>query len=61
MLPAEERLPDARRIVERGQYFVLHAPRQTGKTISLAALARQLTGVSMRFATTIRDFLDQPS
>jgi len=43
MLPAEERLPDARRIVDRGQYFVLHAPRQTGKTTSLAALARQLT------------------
>jgi len=43
MLPAEERLPDARRIIARGQYFVLHAPRQTGKTTSLAALARQLT------------------
>ncbi|WP_280399084.1 ATP-binding protein [Nocardia carnea] len=43
MLPAVERLPDAHRMVERGQYFVLHAPRQTGKTTSLANLARQLT------------------
>ncbi|WP_280401349.1 ATP-binding protein [Nocardia carnea] len=43
MLPALERLPDARRMIDRGQYFVLHAPRQTGKTTSLADLARQLT------------------
>ena len=43
MLPAEERLPDARRIIDRGQYFVLHAPRQTGKTTSMADLARHLT------------------
>lgn len=43
MLPAAERLPDARRIISRGQYFVLHAPRQSGKTTSLAELARELT------------------
>ncbi|MEU1983626.1 ATP-binding protein [Nocardia sp. NPDC019395] len=43
MLPALERLPDAHRMIDRGQYFVLHAPRQTGKTTSLADLARQLT------------------
>lgn len=43
MLSAEERLPDARRLIDRGQYFVVHAPRQTGKTTSLATLARTLT------------------
>ncbi|WP_435591017.1 AAA family ATPase [Nocardia sp. bgisy118] len=43
MLPAAERLPDARRFIDRGQYFVLHAPRQSGKTTSLAELARELT------------------
>ncbi|MFR9751395.1 AAA family ATPase [Nocardia sp. 004] len=43
MLPAAERLPDACRHIARGQYFVLHAPRQTGKTTSLAELARRLT------------------
>jgi hypothetical protein len=32
MLPAAERLPQARRYIDRGHYFVLHAPRQTGKS-----------------------------
>jgi hypothetical protein len=43
MLPPEPRLPEARPLIERGQYFVLHAPRQTGKTTTLRALAWQLT------------------
>ncbi len=43
MLPAAERLPDAPLLVERGMYFGVHAPRQTGKTTTLMALARQLT------------------
>lgn len=43
MLPAAVRLPDACRHIARGQYFVVHAPRQTGKTTSLAELARSLT------------------
>jgi hypothetical protein len=43
MLPAEPRLPEARPLVERGMYFVVHAPRQTGKTTTLRALAHQLT------------------
>ena len=30
MVPAAERLPDARRIIDQGGYFVVHAPRQTG-------------------------------
>jgi hypothetical protein len=43
MLPPEPRLPGAREVINRKQYFVVHAPRQTGKTTSLAALARDLT------------------
>jgi hypothetical protein len=43
MLPAEERLPEGRPLVEGWHYFVVHAPRQTGKTTTLRALARQLT------------------
>jgi hypothetical protein len=43
MLPPEPRLPDARPLIDAGQYFVVHAPRQTGKTTTLAALARALT------------------
>jgi hypothetical protein len=42
-LPPEPRLPEARRLIASSQYFVVHAPRQTGKTTTLAALAHQLT------------------
>ncbi|HEU5159479.1 MAG TPA: hypothetical protein VFU43_20955 [Streptosporangiaceae bacterium] len=43
MLPPEPRLPEARQLIDRGQYFVVHAPRQTGKTTTLLALAERLT------------------
>ncbi|HZB30079.1 MAG TPA: hypothetical protein VE465_07920 [Streptosporangiaceae bacterium] len=43
MVPPEPRLPDARRLIAQGQYFVVHAPRQTGKTTALGALAVDLT------------------
>lgn len=43
MLPPERRLPAVRGLIEQEQYFVLHAPRQTGKTTSVRALARALT------------------
>ncbi|WP_428263534.1 AAA family ATPase [Haliangium sp.] len=43
MLPPVERLPGAIELVEEGMYFVVHAPRQTGKTTTLMALARRLT------------------
>jgi hypothetical protein len=43
MLPAADRLPDARRLIDQEGYFVLHAPRQTGKTTSLMDLCQQLT------------------
>ena len=42
MLPALDRLPEIRRLVARRQYFVIHAPRQTGKTTALKALAREI-------------------
>jgi hypothetical protein len=32
MVPAESRIPEAAGLVERMGYFVVHAPRQTGKT-----------------------------
>jgi hypothetical protein len=43
MLPALARLPEAPRLIERGAYFVVHAPRQTGKTTVVKALAGELT------------------
>jgi ketosteroid isomerase-like protein len=42
MLPPEARLPELAELVEREQYFVLHAPRQTGKTTTILAFARSL-------------------
>ncbi|WP_433517304.1 ATP-binding protein [Nonomuraea sp. CA-143628] len=43
MLPPTPRLPQARELIEMDRYFVLHAPRQTGKTTVLHALASELT------------------
>jgi hypothetical protein len=43
MIPALRRLPEAPGLVDQMGYFVVHAPRQTGKTTALRALARELT------------------
>jgi hypothetical protein len=43
MLPPESRLPSARTLVEGSQCFIVRAPRQTGKTTTMWALAQQLT------------------
>ncbi|MDY7226491.1 ATP-binding protein [Hyalangium rubrum] len=49
MLPALQRLPEVRSLIDQNSYFVLHAPRQVGKTTTLRVLADQLTG-SGRYA-----------
>ena len=43
MLPVERRLHGIRELIDRELYFAVHAPRQTGKTTSYRALARELT------------------
>ena len=43
MLPPTSRLPDLSMLLEQESYFVVHAPRQTGKTTAMLALAQQLT------------------
>ena len=45
MLPASERLraDNVMQLIEQHSYFVLHAPRQVGKTTAITELARQLT------------------
>lgn len=43
MLPPERRMPGVRDVIDEMQYFVIHAPRQTGKTTALQALALRLT------------------
>lgn len=41
-IPALSRIPGVREIIEQGSYFILHAPRQTGKTTALLDLAAVL-------------------
>ena len=43
MVPPIPRLPEAPKLVEEMGYFVVHAPRQTGKTTTRGALAMQFT------------------
>lgn len=49
MIAADRRLPEAPGLVEQRAYFVVHAPRQTGKTTAIRALAEGLTA-SGRYA-----------
>jgi hypothetical protein len=43
LAPPLPRFPGARRLIDQQGYFVLQAPRQTGKTTTLRALAKALT------------------
>lgn len=43
MLSPTKRLPQLMPLIEQRNYFIIHAPRQTGKTTAMLALAAQLT------------------
>jgi len=43
MVPAAARVAEVIPLVEKRAWFVVHAPRQSGKTTSLRAIARELT------------------
>ncbi|MGA1357210.1 MAG: ATP-binding protein, partial [Prochlorothrix sp.] len=43
MLPSGVRLPHLKALIAQQLYFVIHAPRQTGKTTAMIALAQELT------------------
>ena len=60
MLPPEPRLIGVRMLIERKQYFVLHAPRQTGKTTALLALAERLTDEGRYAAVLVSAETGQP-
>ncbi len=53
MLPAMGRLPEVRVLVDRSKYFVVHAPRQTGKTTALLLFARELTDAGRYVAALV--------
>jgi hypothetical protein len=52
MLPPTQRLPELQRLIQQRSYFVVHAPRQTGKSTTMLALAQQLTD-SGRYASVM--------
>ncbi|MFM7202463.1 MAG: ATP-binding protein, partial [Myxococcota bacterium] len=43
MLPATTRVESVKELIEQKLYFVIHAPRQVGKTTSMIGLAKELT------------------
>nr|WP_217352431.1 ATP-binding protein [Candidatus Viridilinea mediisalina] len=52
MLPATARLPDVQLLLDQKAYFVVHGPRQSGKTTAMIALARQVTAAG-RYAAAL--------
>ena len=52
-LSATSRLPDLSMLIEQESYFVVHAPRQTGKTTAMLALAQQLTATGSYAAVMV--------
>ncbi|MEO0868221.1 MAG: AAA-like domain-containing protein [Cyanobacteria bacterium J06642_11] len=60
MLPAIERLPPLDRLIAQESYFVVHAPRQTGKTTAMLALAQQLTAQGEYAAIMVSAEVGQP-
>jgi hypothetical protein len=53
MLPALRRLPEVRSLVEQESYFIVHAPRQVGKTTALRSFARELTAEGRHVAAIV--------
>jgi hypothetical protein len=53
IVPSQPRLPEARELIDMDRYFVIHAPRQSGKTTTLLSLQRELTEEGAAVAVTI--------
>ena len=60
-LPAAPRLPDAPFLVDQGAYCLLRAPRRTGKTTTLRALASKLNAEGRFAALTISASIGEPT
>ncbi|MEM9220005.1 MAG: ATP-binding protein [Cyanobacteria bacterium P01_F01_bin.150] len=60
MLPPLQRFPDTTRIIDQRGYFVIHAPRQTGKTTAMLALAEALTESGNYAAIMVSAEVGQP-
>ncbi len=53
MLPTGDRLPSLTRLIAQQNYFVFHAPRQTGKTTAMFALAQSFEADSQYTAVVV--------
>ena len=60
MLSATARLPSLKRLIEQESYFVIHAPRQTGKTTAMLTLAQELTASGRYAAILVSVEVGQP-
>ena len=65
MLSATERLPEVVSLISKEQYFVVHAPRQCGKTTAFQALADEINAkgemVALYCSVENAQGLDDPS
>ena len=53
MLPSTVRLPEIVNSIAQRNYFVIHAPRQVGKTTAMLTLAKELTASSQYTAVML--------
>jgi hypothetical protein len=60
MLPPTQRLPKLVRLIQQANYFVMHAPRQTGKSTAMLALGEQLTAAGTFTAVMVSVEVGQP-
>lgn len=60
MLPPIVRLPNLVPLIEQANYFVVHAPRQTGKSTAMLALGEQLTASGEFTAVMVSAEVGQP-
>ena len=65
MLSPTARLPELRALIDGQNYFIIHAPRQVGKSTAMIALAQELTAsghyTSVMLSVEVGDaFPDQP-
>jgi AAA-like domain len=53
LLPSYQRLPEIEKLIAQQGYFVIHAPRQTGKTTAMLTLAQDLTAAGTYTAVMV--------
>ena len=53
MIPPDRRLGQIRELIDKESFFIIHAPRQTGKTTLIRSLSRKLTSEGKYAAVTV--------